>query len=293
MTGKLLIFMCLLFFFAASCSRQTLPVRNYYDYDFTLPLEETRSLVEEAEMGQTWRISYRSVHEAVTSGLLTLPANDSLSAPAVIFLHGVGDSKNVDYIRTGTKYLVDAGYAVLRIDIANHGERKIHDYNFDLADGLKYWTRDVMTQTVFDLRRGIDFLLSCPEIDGDRIGFFGISLGGIIGTVFCGVDERVKVPVIALAGGGLNLMFGAKALNRETAIYLSIIDPVNFVDNIAPRPLLMLNASNDEIVPPVTTKLLYKKAGKPKKIVWYPTKHREIPLDQAFPEAVAWFDEKL
>jgi len=152
MTGKLLIFMCLLFFFAASCSRQTLPVRNYYDYDFTLPLEETRSLVEEAEMGRTWHISYRSVHEAVTSGLLisyrsvheavtsgllTLPANDSLSAPAVIFLHGVGDSKNVDYIRTGTKYLVDAGYAVLRIDIANHGERKIHDYNFDLTDGLK------------------------------------------------------------------------------------------------------------------------------------------------------------
>lgn len=276
-----------------SCSQQSLPVVRYYDYDFSLPLE-TNSRIEAATASDTtWHVEFRSVHDALVTGLLTVPINDSLPVPAIIFLHGVGDSKNVDYIQAGTKYLVDAGYAVLRIDIANHGERKIHDYDFDLTDGLKYWTRDIITQTVFDLRRGVDFLQSRPEIDGNRIGFFGISLGGIIGTVFCGVDERVKVPVIALAGGGLNLMFKSKALSRETGIYLSIIDPINFVSKISPRPLLMLNASNDEIVPPVMTKRLYKKAGQPKNIIWYPTTHREIPLDQAFPEAVAWFDKKL
>ena len=162
------------------------------------------------------------------TGRRPVPITDSLPVPAVIFLHGGGDSKNVDYIQAGTKYLVDAGYAVLRIDIANHGERKIHDYDFDLTDGLKYWTRDIITQTVFDLRRGVDFLQSRPEIDGNRIGFFGISLGGSIGTVFCGVAERVKVPVIALAGVGLKLMFKVKELSAETAIYLRNTDSINF-----------------------------------------------------------------
>jgi len=107
------------------------------------------------------------------------------------------------------------------------------------------------------------------------------------------VDERVKVPVIALAGGGLNLMFGLDALAEETSIYFSIIDPINFVEKIAPRPLLMLNAENDEVVPPITTKMLYNKAGEPKEIIWYPTKHRRIPQDKVFPEAIHWFNSYL
>ena len=115
----------------------------------------------------------------------------------------------------------------------------------------------------------------------------------MIGTVFCGVDERVKVPVIALAGGGLHFVFKLKALSEESKIYFSIIDPLNFVKKIAPRPLLMLNASEDEIVPPLTTKLLFNKAGEPKKIVWYPTKHRRVPQDQVYPEAIRWFKKYL
>lgn len=41
------------------------------------------------------------------------------------------------------------------------------------------------------------------------------------------------------------------------------------------------------------TKVMYRKAKEPKKIIWYPTKHREIPLDKAFPEAVGWFEKYL
>jgi len=87
----------------------------------------------------------------------------------------------------------------------------------------------------------------------------------------------------------LHLAFKFEAFSDETRRYLSIIDPINFVDKIAPRPLLLLNAEQDEIVPPIATNMLYQKAGEPKKIVWYPTRHREIPIDQAFPEGIRWF----
>ena len=193
----------------------------------------------------------------------------------------------------GHQYLVDSSYAVFRIDIANHGDRKTRDYEYDFVKGYRYWTRDVLAQTVFDLCRSIDFLKTRPEIDSLRIGFFGISLGGMIGTVFCGIDKRVKVPVIALAGGGLHFVFKLKALSEESKIYFSFIDPLNFVNKISPRPLLMLNASADEIVPPLTTKLLFSQAGQPKKIVWYPTTHRRVPPGEVYPEAIRWFKRYL
>ena len=70
--------------------------------------------------------------------------------------------------------MIKNGFAVFRIDIANHGERKRLDYPFDLTGPYKYWTRNILTQTVFDLRRAIDLLATRPEIDSERIGYYGI-----------------------------------------------------------------------------------------------------------------------
>ena len=288
--GILLLVVMALF----SCgSKKTLPIARYYDYDQQLPLDDSVNLVGEKEGYSLYHITYKSVHDKTVTALLSIPKNAEKPLPVIILLHGLGDRKTVDYIEAGNKYLVDIGYAVFRIDIANHGERFENDYDFSLTGKYRYWTRDILTQTVFDLRRAVDFLSQRPEIDSTRIGFFGISLGGIIGVDFCGVDDRIKVPVIALAGGNLNLMFGMKALSEDVKDYLSIIDPINFVTMIHPRPLLMINASNDEIVPPITSRLLYNKAKDPKDIIWYPTKHRELPIDKAYPDGIRWFNKYL
>ncbi|MBT6766020.1 MAG: alpha/beta hydrolase, partial [Prolixibacteraceae bacterium] len=163
----------------------------------------------------------------------------------------------------------------------------------DFKGDTRYWTRDILTQTVFDLRRAVDFISSRNELDQNRIGFLGISLGGITGTIFCGVEKRVQVPVIVLAGGQMNLMFGKQALSANTKNYLSIIEPINFVEQIAPRPLLMINAENDDIIPPLMSKLLYKKANKPKQIIWYTSKHHDIPINDVYTDGINWFNTHL
>jgi len=298
MTGKLRFikttFFAILLISLISCGgKKELPVAAYYNYDHGLPLQDT--LLNKADSGNytTLKVAFNSVHDKTVYGLLSLPENAKKPLPVIILLHGVGDRKTVDYIESGNSYFTEAGYAVFRIDIANHGERKTQNYEVDFTGVYKYWTRDILSQTVFDLRRSIDFLSTREEIDPERIGFFGISLGGFIGTVFCSVDTRVKVPVLALAGGGLNILFGMKALNKETANYISIIDPINYVEMISPRPLLMINAENDDIVPPVTSKLLFKTAKEPKKIIWYPSKHHDIPIDKVYPDGIHWFNEYL
>lgn len=283
-----------LLFIIMSCSSvKRLPVTKYYEYDWDLPLLDSVRQVKDTTDYSLFYLTYRSVHDETVTGLLSLPTKGEQPFPTIILMHGLGDRKTVDYIEAGNQYLLDAGYAVLRLDICNHGDRFKYDYDFDLTGGYQYWTRDMITQTVFDLRRAVDFIHTKKELDHDRIGYLGISLGGIIGTIFCSVEERVKVPVIALAGGNLNLMFGKKALSDSTKDYLSIIDPVNYVAEISPRPLLMINAENDDVIPPITSRLLFKAAKNPKEIIWHPSKHHDLPIDKAFPEGISWFNEHL
>ncbi len=69
--------------------------------------------------------------------------------------------------------------------------------------------------------------------------------------------------------------------------------PEWLVDRIAPRPLLLIAAGDDRLVPPEECRALYEKAGEPKKMVVLPGYgHYEVyvrpALDEAMRETVAW-----
>lgn len=290
---KTIFYLAILVFLFSCGNSKLLPVSSFYEYDKKLPLQDSAKLIIDTIGYKLFYVTFRSVHNKEVTGLLTVPENSDKPVPVIILLHGKGDRKTVDYIEYGNKMFYENGYAVLRIDISNHGDRIENDYDFDFKGDYRYWTRDIISQTVFDLRRAVDFISTRKELDSNKIGFLGISLGGITGTIFCSVEKRVKVPVIVEAGGQMNLMFGKKALSSDTKNYLSIIEPINFVKQISPRPLLMINAENDDIVPPLMSKLLYKKANKPKQINWYPSKHHDIPIDSVYSDGIDWFDTYL
>lgn len=290
---KTILFFSVLGLLFSCSSSKKLPVLSYYNYDKKAPLNQTKKIIKDTLDYTLSYVTYQSVHNKKVTGLLTIPKKKEGSLPIVILLHGVGDRKTVDYIEFGNNILYKGGYATLRIDISNHGDRLENKFDFDLKGDTRYRTREVVSQTVFDLRRAIDFIETQKELDPNRIGFLGVSLGGICGTIFCGVEKRVKVPVIVLAGGQLNLMFGKKAFSSEIKNFTGIIEPKNYVRHIAPRPLLMLNAENDEIIPPTMSKLLYKKAKNPRKIIWYPARHHTIPIQEVYGEGIAWFDTYL
>ncbi|MCF6332567.1 MAG: acetylxylan esterase [Draconibacterium sp.] len=290
---KNIFYLFILVLFISCGNSKLLPVSSFYEYDKNLPLQDSVILLKDTVAYKLFYVTFRSIHNKEVTGMLTVPKEIEKPVPVIILLHGKGDSKTVDYIEYGNTLLYKNGYAVLRIDISNHGDRLENDYDFDFKGDTRYWTRDIITQTVFDLRRAVDFISTRKELDSNKIGFLGISLGGITGTIFCGVENRVQVPVIVLAGGQMNLMFGKKALSSDTKNYLSIIEPINFIRQIAPRPLLMVNAKNDDIIPPLMSKLLYKKAKKPKQINWYLSKHHDIPIDSVYTDGIGWFDKYL
>lgn len=287
------IFFILFATLSAWCPGQSLPVLKYYEYDNAIPLKDSVKPVLDSGDHKLFNISYNSVRHKRVTGLLSLPKNTTTPIPVIILMHGLGDHKAVDYVEFGNQFFLKNSYAVLRLDISDHGDRKEDVYEFDLTGKYRYWSRNVISQTVFDLRRAVDFIETREELDSESIGYYGISLGGITGTVFCGVEERVKVPVIVLAGGQLDLLFKEKIPRSEAKDFVSIIDPLNFVEQISPRPLLMINAKNDEVVPPEMSQLLFDKAKEPKKIIWYDAKHRDAPLDKVYGDGLQWFNTHL
>ncbi len=84
-------------------------------------------------------------------------------------MHGLSDHKAVDYVEFGNQFILKNGYVVLRLDISDHGDRKKDVYEFDFSGTYRSWSRNVISQTVFDLRRAVDFIETREELDPERM----------------------------------------------------------------------------------------------------------------------------
>jgi dienelactone hydrolase len=115
--------------------------------------------------------------------------------PAVLCLHqttpngkdspvGLADRPTLHY----AKELAKRGYVTLSPDYPSFGESK--DYNFD-ADNYVSGTM----KAIYDNTRAIDLLQSIPEVDPNRIGCIGHSLGGHNTLFTAAFDERIKAAV--------------------------------------------------------------------------------------------------
>jgi len=121
---------------------------------------------------------------------------------------------------------------------------------------------DFVRQALSDLACTLDALSEQRSIDAARITFAGFSLGAMLGTIFCALDPRPRAAALALCGAG---MLPGPA------------DPLHFVARIGPRPLLMVNARSDEVIPRSATEQLYAAAQEPKQQLWFEGSHQALP----------------
>ncbi len=159
----------------------------------------------------------------------------------------------------------------------------IHNRDVDLdkiasAEQLE----DCFRQTVLDARQVIDYLVERKEVDADRLGCLGLSLGGIRASIVSAVDERIKCSVIALAGGSMaDITLGSKlpgirdyvkelaemgASPETIRIELSnkvTTDPLALAEYMDAKDVLMYIAAFDHVVPTQCGDRLWKAIGKP------------------------------
>ena len=93
--------------------------------------------------------------------------------------------------------LAEHGYVTLCPDYPCAGERvhaglKPYDTS-DLDRRFPAWSRVGMS--LWDVGRAVDFLLTCPEVDPERIGCTGLSQGGDMTVWGAAMDERIAAAV--------------------------------------------------------------------------------------------------
>lgn len=133
--------------------------------------------------------------DAVSAWLLIPEQGSSEKRPAMLCLHqtvaigkdepaGLGGNPNYPYALE----LAQRGYVTLAVDYPSFGE---HPYDF--AAHPQYVSGTM--KAIWDNIRAVDLLVSLPEVDAERIGVIGHSLGGH-NAIFTAVFEpRLKVIV--------------------------------------------------------------------------------------------------
>ena len=146
------------------------------------------------------------------------------------------------------------------------------------ADGLR--------QAVMDVRRARAILVTREEVDAQQIGITGISLGGIMSALAAGVDGEFARVAPILAGGDVaaitfhahesrkikKAMTDAGMDQAAAAEALATVEPLHFASRIPPDHCLMVNASDDEVIPRATTIALNNALGRPQQ-VWITAGH--------------------
>jgi len=190
----------------------------------------------------------------------------------------------------------------------------VHNRHIDLDDtDTAEEVENYFRQTVLDNRQILDYLVEREEVDGDRLGCLGLSLGGIRASMIVGVDERLKCAVIGLAGGSIadiNLLSDKKEIRKymeeliEMGISSEIIyaelsdkvitDPLRLAQYADARNVLMLTAMFDRVVPRKCCDQLWKAMGKPE-VVYLLSGHYGsfLYLPYAERKSLSFFKEKF
>ncbi|MBI0400357.1 alpha/beta hydrolase [Cyclobacterium marinum] len=140
-------------------------------------------------------ISFASDERNEVTAFLYIPHIIKSKAPAMLVLHSTGDlgKKIVDdqgprKNRGLAKELAERGYVVIAPDYPSFGEQIEHDFS---KDGFESGT----LLAVWNHMRSVDVLSNMEQVDPDRIGVIGHSLGGHNALFVAAHDPRLKAVV--------------------------------------------------------------------------------------------------
>jgi dienelactone hydrolase len=234
--------------------------------------------------------------------------------------------------------LARRGYAIFMIDAYYFGTRKLDlsTVSEDMMRRCPFKLKDGMTETEYirtynqacgffeqllvrhilaagltwpgimlhDDRKSIDYVLTRPEIDPERIGCCGLSVGAFRSVYLAALDPRVK----CASATGFMVSYGSGLFNRYRdhtfMVYVPglyrYMDMPDVAGLAVPTPFLIQQCRRDQLFTcdgmksaEDKLKAIYKKAGAEDKIVctWYDVPHSfNVEMQE---EAFTWFDKWL
>ena len=300
-TIYVLLVIALLSITVAAQSEDFSKLRRMFQYDRKMPLDVREIGVENRDGIQVHDISYVSPKGGRVTAYLVIPPGKGKFA-GLIFMHMRPGSRTIfldealSYARMGAVSLViDAPFS-------RAGESK---RDFDPTVTHPEIDRDIYIQTVIDLRRGVDLLLSRHDIDRKRIAFVGHSFGAHTGVLLASVEKRIKAYVIMAGGPSLTEFLRTstvpgvvevrnsltKAQQENYFTTLATVDPINYVAHVAPSALFFQFGKRDTYPTEQSAARYFQTASDPKSVKWYDTGH--ALNDQARHDRALWLQKQL
>jgi formylglycine-generating enzyme required for sulfatase activity/dienelactone hydrolase len=251
-----------------------------YDYDPT-PLNATVEAQEEYEAWTRETITFDAAYgDERMMAHLFLPKTGSGPFETIVHFPGSGaihaeSSAEVDSGRFD--FLLKSGRAVM-FPIYKGTYERGDDLNSDYPDETNFYKEHVIMWSK-DLSRSIDYLETRDDLDIERLAYYGVSWGGVMGAILPAIEKRIKINVLYVAG----LLF-QRALPE--------VDQFHYVSRVT-VPTVMINGEFDFFFPIETSqKPFYDLLGTPmehKRYVVYPGSH-SVPRQELIKEVLAWLD---
>jgi pimeloyl-ACP methyl ester carboxylesterase len=193
----------------------------------------------------------------------------SRNRAAVILIHGTEAERST--LLPELRFLAESGFGVLAFDCPGQGA----------SGGKTHWgvaeRRAIGAAAAWLTRR--------DEVDPNRIGALGMSMGAYILTQEAVNDGRLRALVLAALPHEIAaftwLANGRWGLLSELPAYLALraggtpldMPPKDVIGAISPRPVLIIGGELDPLVPQRMAKLMFAAARDPKELYIVPAAH--------------------
>lgn len=214
-------------------------------------------------------VSFSTEDGLTLAGWLIKPDRAGAKTPAIIICHGLGANKS-DFTDLAV-FLARRGYLVLTFDFRAHGDSE------GSRTSLGYHEQK-------DVSAALQYLSSRSEVDQERTGIFGFSLGG--STAILAAAETRKFRAVAADSAFTSLRDQARQaitgfyhLPAFPFVNLSVlgyelyfltkvgnIEPESVIGTISPAPVLIIAGEGDDMIPAENGRKLFRAAREPKEL---------------------------
>ncbi|MEA3108676.1 MAG: uncharacterized protein QOI88_3281 [Gammaproteobacteria bacterium] len=217
----------------------------------------------------------------------------SRNRAAIVLVHGTGAERSSLLFETG--FLSQAGFGVLAIDLPGQGA----------SEGRTRWG----VPERYAITAAVGWLRTRGEVDPERIGGFGFSMGAYVLTQAAVLEQRLRAVALVSSPNDVveqNWLATAKwGLLTQVPCYLALraygqsldMPPKNVIGSIAPRAVLIVGGDLDTLVPAFMARQLFSAAGSPKEMWLVPRAHHADFAQIAGPEyrnrVTGFFDRTL
>jgi dienelactone hydrolase len=250
--------------------------------------------------------------------VLLIPDHRQDPAPGLLFIHWHAGQYDLgkEQLLCGTSVqrayapvCVEKGLVTLAIDSWCFGERQ-HETNGqqgeeDAFKEMLWRGRVLFGMMLFDEFQALSYLASRSEVDPQRLGVFGMSMGATKAWWLAALDPRVRSTMDVCCLTDFDSLIAAHGLSGHGIYYyvpslLKHFTTTEINALIVPRPHLSVNGRKDPLTPPqgverIRDELvpLYRKYGRETdlRMELFDCAHQELP--QMRTEILAWMDKYL